>query len=97
MDYSDFYDIAVYGNENWKGSFTQKEVACNAYDYTCEFRYSKRDEMPTHTIKELAKLLAEDGSEECKDWLYTIASELGLIDMDYADYLDTNKWLGYFL
>lgn len=97
MDYKDFYDMATYLNKERKGSFTQKEVACNAYDYTCEFRYSKRDEMPTHTIKELAKLLAEDGSEDCKDWLYQIASELGLIDMDYTNYLDTDEWLSEFI
>lgn len=97
MEYIDFYDIAEYGNENWKGSFTPKEIACNAYDYLCEFNASKVNEEPTHTIKELAKLLAEDGSEECKQWLYQIASELGLINMDYADYLDTDSWLEEFM
>lgn len=62
MEYGDFYDIAEYGNANWKGNFTQKEIACNAYDYLVEFEKSKNDEKPTHTIKELCKLLAEDGS-----------------------------------
>lgn len=27
MTYEDFYDIAEYGNENWKGSYTPKEIA----------------------------------------------------------------------
>ena len=40
MEYSDFYDIAEYGNENWKGCFTLKEIACNAYDYKAEYDYS---------------------------------------------------------
>ena len=83
MDYADFYDIARYLNKERKGAFTPKEIACNAYDYLCEFEWSKANEEPTHTIKELAKLLAEDGSDECKDWLYQIASEIGLIDRNY--------------
>ena len=81
LDYGDFYDIATYGNENWKGGYTQKEIACNAYDYLCAFEESKESKEPHDVIKELCKLLAEDGSDECKDWLYQIAEELGLIDM----------------
>lgn len=96
MEYGDFYDIAEYGNANWNGNFTPKEIACNAYDYLVEFEESKNDEKPTRTIKELCKLLAEDGSEECKEWLYQMADELGLIDMDYQDYLETDKWLEKF-
>lgn len=97
MNYSDFWDISSYMNFINRYIFTQKEVAENAYDYLCEFERSKANEEPTHAIKELAKLLAEDGSEECKQWLYQIAYELGLIDMDYADYLETDEWLGDFL
>ena len=40
LEYADFYDIAEYGNENWKGSFTQKGIANNAYDYKAEYDYS---------------------------------------------------------
>ena len=40
LEYADFYDIAEYGNENWKGSFTLREIACNAYDYKVEYDYS---------------------------------------------------------
>lgn len=47
-------------------------------------------------LKNFVKLLAEDGSEECKEWLYQMADELGLIDMDYQDYLETDKWLEKF-
>ena len=35
--------------------------------------------------------------EEPRKWLYQIASELGLIDMDCSDYLETDEWLGEFL
>lgn len=76
MNYGDFYDIASYLNFINRYVFTQKEVAENAYDYLCEFERSKANEEPTHTIKELAKLLTEDGSEECKYWLTQIGSEL---------------------
>ena len=30
LEYSDFYDIAIYANEHWNGSFTTKEIAENA-------------------------------------------------------------------
>ena len=60
MDYSDFYDIAEYGNEHWKGSFTPREIACNAYDYKVEYDYSKEHNKPTHTMIELCKLICED-------------------------------------
>lgn len=75
LDYEFFYNIATYGNANWKGSYTPKEVACNAYDYLLEFEKSKNDEKPSHTIKELCELLTEDGSDEAKEWLYQIADE----------------------
>ena len=26
MEFSDFYDIAEYGNKHWKGAYSQKEV-----------------------------------------------------------------------
>lgn len=61
------------------------------------FEASKARETITSVIQELCKLLAEDGSEECKEWLYQIADELGLIDMDYQDYLDTDEWLKEFM
>lgn len=97
LDYEFFYNIATYGNTNWKGNYTPKEIACNAYDYLVEFEASKARETITSVIQELCKLLAEDGSEECKEWLYQIADELGLIDMDYQDYLDTDEWLKEFI
>lgn len=93
MTYDDFYKIAEYGSENWKGNFSPREIACNAYNYLVEFEASKARETVTSVIQELCKLLAEDRSEECKEWLYQIADELGLIDMDYQDYLETDKWL----
>ena len=60
MEFNDFYTIAEYGNENWKGSFTPRDVACNAYDYLCEYRYSVAKGKPTLTMVELCKLICED-------------------------------------
>lgn len=80
MEYSDFYDIAEYGNEHWKGNFTPKEIACNAYDYMCDLEWSKNayvtDVEIAENIRELAKLLAIDGSDEAIQWLGQIADEL---------------------
>ena len=60
MDYAYFYNITKYGNENWKGNFTPREIACNAYDYKVEYDYSKEHNKPTHTMIELCKLICED-------------------------------------
>ena len=60
MEYADFYDIAEYGNENWKGKFSPKEIAYNAYDYKVEYDYSIEQGKPTRTMVELCKLICED-------------------------------------
>ena len=60
MTYNNFYTIAEYGNENWKGYFTPREIANNAYDYLCEYQASKIKCKPTHTMIELCKLICED-------------------------------------
>lgn len=60
ITYDDFYTIAEYGNENWKGSFTPREIACNAYDYKVEYNYSIEQGKPTRTMIELCKLICED-------------------------------------
>ena len=59
MEFNDFYTIAEYGNENWKGSFTPREIACNAYDYKVEYDYSIKQGKPTCTMIELCKLICE--------------------------------------
>lgn len=90
FNYERFYEIAERINENGRGDFTPREVACNAYSYLCEFNFSFKAQSPTETIKELCKLLVEDGSEQCLDWAYDIADALNLIDMDYLDYMETD-------
>ena len=60
LEFNDFYTIAEYGNENWKGCFTPREIANNAYDYKVEYDYSIEQDKPTHTMIELCKLICED-------------------------------------
>lgn len=75
MEYGNFYDIAEYGNVNWKGSFTPEEVRQNAEDYFTEWKYSNEQGKATHTMEELCKLLIEDGEEECEQFLDNILEE----------------------
>ena len=46
-----------------------------------------------HNIKELCKLLIEDGEEQSLEWVYDIARELNLIDMNFMDYIETDKYI----
>lgn len=80
LTYEDFYDIAEYGNANWKGCFTPREIACNAYDYLVDFEQSKAKGgyHISSTIQELLRLLDEDGSEESNHFATQIRKELGL-------------------
>ena len=78
MDYGFFYDIANYGNENWKGNFSHKEIAQNAYDYLYEYEESKANGKVTHTISELLTLLDEDNNEQAKEFANRIRESLGL-------------------
>ena len=91
MNYSDFYNIAEYLNGINRNILSHREVAENAYIYTCDFEWSKTNGKVAHNIQELAKLLAEDNTEECNDWLYDMARELDLLDMDYLDYMETDN------
>lgn len=87
MEYSDFYDIAVYANDNWKGNFSQKEIACNAYNYLMDFEYSKAKGTVVSTIQELIDLLLDDwyateintdDDFEIANWLWDLFLELKL-------------------
>lgn len=102
MELNDFLQIAEYGNEMWKGCFTPEEVQQNAEIYYADFQWSKANDEIAENIKSLCRNLIEDlkympDLEEPRKWLYQIASELGLIDMDCHDYLETDEWLEVFL
>ena len=79
MDFGFWYDVAEYGNVNWKGGFSPKEVAENAYEYLCEWEATVRDRKVTANIDGLMHLLHEDycnGSAEAIALLDTIVDEL---------------------
>ena len=65
MEYSDFYDIAEYGNEH-----------CFANDYLEDFEVSKNRNKLTQSMESLMEWLSKDGSEQCKQWLDILISEL---------------------
>ena len=97
MDFSDFYDIAEYGNKRWKGAYSPREVALNASDYYSDYQSCKDSQKLTPLLKELAKRLADDGSEKARYFLFMLVSSLNLIDENFTDYLKTDEWLDEFL
>lgn len=60
MIYLDFYDLCVKLNETQRGKFTEREIANNAYEYLCEYRYSKAIGKPTYDMQVLCELLVKD-------------------------------------
>ena len=66
LDYSFFYDLATYLNDAWKGSFSVKEIAENAYSYTISYDFSKETNKPDATIQALIDGLKED-VKNCPD------------------------------
>ena len=76
MDYGFFYDVAEYGNANWKGGFSPKEIAIHAYEYKCAWRNSLECHEVNRTIIELLRNLREDKNNleyaTTMDQLYTL-------------------------
>ena len=72
MEYLEFYDIANYGNSHWKGSFSPREIADNAYEYKADFDWSIENGTVAQSIVSLLELLDEDGSEDAKNWASNI-------------------------
>ena len=66
MEYSDFYDIAEYGNENWRGGFSHREIAENAYIYKTEYDALGLD---SQIIQTLVELLTMDLNETTSEWI----------------------------
>lgn len=76
MKYSDFYNIATYGNNAWNGSYSPEEVTENAANYYADFLWSKANRKLSFVIKELLRLLEEDGTEQCRKWAMKIRKEV---------------------
>ncbi len=81
MDYADFYDIAVYANENWRGKFTPREIANNAYELFLDFQESCKQGKPICSMVGLLENLTEDAynlGNGCKadEWYTQIIREI---------------------
>lgn len=68
IDYSYFYDVAVYANNNWKGFFSEKEIACMAYEYLCDFQTSERNGYASGSMGELLRALRDEKCIEAFQW-----------------------------
>lgn len=76
MTYINFYGIAEYGNKNWKGNFSPREIAYNANSLWEDFLWSKSERMVSRTIVSLVKNLEEDNTEQSREWITMIREEL---------------------
>lgn len=79
MNYGFWWDVAHYGNEAWRGKFSEKEVAENAYEYLCEWKTTLDSDKVTASLDVLMHLLYEDycnGSAEAIKLLTVIVDEL---------------------
>lgn len=105
MEYGDFYDIAVYANDTWKGNFSKKEIACNAFDYWSDFEYCKANRAITEIIRQLIDKLLEDyydsySLETDADigyWIYNLFSGMNginpALDAKFAEWKGNRKFL----
>ena len=81
LDYGFWYDVAKYGNENWKGFFSEKEIAENAYTYKCEYDWSKANNSLSEAIKRVIELLHDDNNDEANYFIGEIEYDMeGLLD-----------------
>ena len=82
MSYDFWYDIAEYGNINWKGNFSAREVAMNAFEYYEEWRNCFIFHKVMPCIVDLLDLLREDHTEEAESFIETITSEIEYHKLD---------------
>lgn len=91
MKYQDFFELARYGNENWKGYYTEEEIIQNAKDYYANYEWSKANkEIDEYTTMFLLEKLAEDwvnGNSEPTKWLREMITELEMRDIANNPYL----------
>ncbi len=74
MKMKDFLELINYGNIAWKGFFSLQEKREILHTYYAEYKHSKFCRKLTYTMRELIKVLTEDGSDECMVWKNKILS-----------------------
>lgn len=57
---NDFIKIARYGNDHWKGCFSEREIIENAEIYKADYDYSFETGKPTHSMVFLCTNIVED-------------------------------------
>ena len=99
MKYQDFFEIARYGNENWKGYYTEEEVIQNAKNYQENYDWSKANgQVDDYTTMFLLNNLAEDwanGNYEVEKWLREMITELKLTESDFKNYENANDLVDF--
>ena len=83
--YGFWYSIADYGNRMWKGFFSAREVAMNAFEYYEEWRNCIVFHKVMPTIVNLLELLRQDNTEEGNAYIESIESEIEYLNMKWED------------
>lgn len=60
ITYKDFYKITKYASVNWRGNFTQEEIAENSHILKCDYDYSIQQKYPTDSIVSLCEQICDD-------------------------------------
>lgn len=73
MKRKDFYNIALYGNNTWKGTYSAREVVQNASVYYSDYVWCLRNRKVTETMMFLVDKLMDDyanGATQVSPWLW---------------------------
>jgi hypothetical protein len=66
MTFKDFFRLAQYANESWRGCFTDEEIAENAHTYFEEYNDLG---CSSDIIRSMIEQLFEDGSDEALEYI----------------------------
>lgn len=67
MDFEAFYDLVVYGNDNWKGGMSGKELAMNAFELYNDYQYSVENKTLSTNLVNLVGNLLDDACNEYEE------------------------------
>lgn len=108
LEYAQWYDIASYLNAKERNMFNEKEIACYAYDYMCDYEASKEDHIVEHSIQDVINTFLEDWHTETQNvnanmseilqlesWLWDLFNELNLVDLDWQDYSESELYVEF--
>ena len=76
MEFLFWYDVASYCNTAFKGNFSEREVAENAYELKCEWDWSIQHGKVGYGIIGLLAELRMDNTDEVDQFIEAIESEI---------------------